>query len=155
VKIELKHDTIVLAVLLLVPLLLPRLTKLEYGGLKIEMQKLRDEVVDTKHEVRRDVFEAREQYRHLNDRLAKFVEKPADYLKPQSLSISDEKAQKIRESINLSDEEIEIGLTSLDPNLRVSAYIELQVRPRVRGDIVKHLGNEHGIRRSERENTNH
>jgi hypothetical protein len=130
---EFKQGSVFLVVLLLLPLLIPRLTKLEYGGLKIEMQKLRNEVVDTKHEVRKEVAEVRDQYRNLSDRLARFAEKSADYLKPQqSLSISDEKADELRKSINLSDEEIDIGLQSLDANLRVPAYIELQVRPRPR-----------------------
>jgi hypothetical protein len=128
--IELKEGTVLLVVLLLLPLIIPRLARLEYGGMKLELRELRNEVVETKHEVRKEVSGVREQYRHLSERLAKVVQKSEDYLKPQSLEISDEKARALRESINLSDQEVDLGLESLDPNLRVPAYIEMQVRAR-------------------------
>jgi hypothetical protein len=132
IKVTVDQNTIILLVIFLLPFAFSRLSSLEYGGFKLELRELRNEVVETKQEVRREFSEVREGYRNLSDRLAQLAERSADYLKPQPLQLSDEKAEQMRRTINLPDEEIELGLHSLDPNLRIPAYIELQVRPRKR-----------------------
>ena len=130
--LEVDTPSLLLILLVLLPLILPRLASLEYGGMKVELRELRNEVVETKQEVKKEVSDVREAYRQMSDRLAAMAERSADYLKPQPLSVSDQKATELRETINLSDEDVEAGLWSLDPNLRIPAYIELQVRPRRR-----------------------
>jgi uncharacterized protein YjbI with pentapeptide repeats len=55
-----------------------------------------------------------------------------EYLKPQPLALSDQRAEEIRQTIDLSAEDVEAGLTSADPEMRVPAYIQLQVRPDAR-----------------------
>jgi tetratricopeptide (TPR) repeat protein len=52
-----------------------------------------------------------------------------EYLRPQPLALSDQRAEEMRRTINLSAEDVEAGLASIDPNMRVPAYIQLQVRP--------------------------
>lgn len=52
-----------------------------------------------------------------------------EYLMPQPLALSDQRAEEIRRTISLSTEDVEAGLASFDPNMRVPAYIQLQARP--------------------------
>lgn len=128
--LSVNQNTILILALILVPILFSRLSSLEYGGVKLQLRELKNEVVETKQEVRREVFEVRENYRQLSEKLSRMAERSQTYRNPQPLNIADNIAQEMRRSINLSDEDIEAGLNSLDPNIRIPAYIQLQVEPR-------------------------
>jgi hypothetical protein len=126
-KIEITQDTIILIAVALVPFVFTRLTKIEAGGMKFELRELRNEVIETKQEIRREVAQVREGYQALSDRLTSLA---ADYLKPQDLMSSDAKMSALRETVKLSDEEIIQKLPSRVPDDRIQAYAKLQVRPR-------------------------
>jgi hypothetical protein len=129
-KIQVTQDTIILVVILLVPFVFRRLSKIEAGGMKFELRELRNEVIETKHEIRREVAEVRESYNALNDRLTSIAFSAADYLRPQDMGAAEQKMSTLRKSVKLSEEEIVQGLQSTLPEWRVPAYAELQLRPR-------------------------
>jgi hypothetical protein len=132
-KIQITQDTIILVAVLLVPFVFSRLTKIEAGGMKFELRELRNEVIETKQQIRQEVAQVREGYQALSDRLTSLASSAADFLKPQDLMSSDEKMRALRKRLKLSDElsdeEIAQGLESGDPDYRIVAYAELQVRP--------------------------
>jgi hypothetical protein len=133
-SIELNVSTVLLIVLFAIPFLLPRLSSLEYGGLKVEMRDLKDEVRETKQNVTREVSEVRQDYKHLSAQLNELIPRSRDYLQPQPLRVSRKKIEAIRNDLRrsapLSDEDLLEGLRSPDANARIAAYLELQVRPR-------------------------
>lgn len=124
-RLSIDQNTVLLLVLLAVPFLIPRIETLTYGKLRIELAKV-------KQEVGKEVSEVRDRYDELSERLAKLAEQSSSYLKEQPLYDSDLEAAKIRANVSLSDAEIDMALASIDPNLRLQAYFQLQVRPRPR-----------------------
>lgn len=129
-------STVLLIALFAIPFLLPRLSSLEYGGLKVEMRDLKYEVRETKEDVRREVSEVRQGYEVLSAQLNELIPRSRGYLQPQSLKVSNLKIQAMRigrrRSAPLSNEALLEGLNSLDANARVAAYVELQVRPKTK-----------------------
>jgi hypothetical protein len=126
-KIAITQDTLVLIAVLLLPFVFTRLTKIEAGGMKFELRELKNEVIETKQQIRAEVAQVREGYQALSNRLTSLA---ADYLKPQDLTTSDRKMSALRETVKLSDAEIVQALRSNVPDSRLPAYAELQVRPR-------------------------
>ena len=70
-------------------------------------------------EVRKDV----------NKRLEEIAVQARDYLGTRPLGLADQKIEQMRSTINLADEEVLRGLKTLDAELRVPAYVQLQAHP--------------------------
>mgnify|MGYP006285897707 FL=1 len=128
-NVSLDQTTLIVIAIVLLPFIVQRLTEIEAGGVRVTLRELKNEVTETKQTVTQEVAAVREDYRQLSDHLTRAVEKASTYLKPQPLLISDHLAAEMRNTVNLTSVEVEQGLSSIDPNMRVPAYIELQVRP--------------------------
>jgi hypothetical protein len=114
-------SSILVLVALVAPFLVDKLSRLKFGDLELEFREVKQALNDVK-----------EMSNDINARLQELTERARDYLRPQPLSISDEKAEEMREamrrgSVRLTPAEIEAALASLDSNQRVPAYIQLQV----------------------------
>jgi len=120
---EIEPSKFAVFILFVLPFVFTRLSRLKYGELEIDLRELSTQVAETRDSVKKS-------YDDLSERLAMVAKGASDYLSPQPLQVSDEKAQQLRETVHLTDEETSFGLRSLDANLRVPSYIELQVRPR-------------------------
>jgi hypothetical protein len=126
-------DTLILLGLVLLPIILPWISKLEFGGVKVELRRLRNEVMEAKNELRKDVGEVRETYHQLTARLAELSNRTADYLKPQPLEISEQQIKTMEGDVfksPLDDTDVDQALSSLDPSVRIPGYLELRIRPR-------------------------
>ena len=123
-------SSILIVILVLAPFIASRVSQLSIGNFSFQ---LRDEVRRSSKRIRQDIANVSKDVdkvsKDVDNRLIELMNRSKDYLTPQSLDISDQKAAEIRRTINLSAEEIETGLSSFDPNLRVPAYIQLQTRP--------------------------
>ena len=130
-KLEITSTALVLILLVLAPFLFRRLASFEYGGVKLELRDLEDrvsnQIATSGAQVREDIEAVRES---LEDRLAEFSRVSADYLRPQPLEISDAKIQQMREDPpTLSKNDLRTALASLNPNLRIPAYVQLASFP--------------------------
>lgn len=105
----------ILLIVLLAPFLIVRLSGIEYGGLKVVLRDLTREVA----EVRKDV----------NQRLEQLSMQTRDYLGTRPLGLADQKIEQMRNTINLSDDEVVQGLKTLDAEQRVPAYVQIQAHP--------------------------
>jgi hypothetical protein len=126
--------TILLILLFVIPFILPRLSSLEYGGLKVQMRELRNEVQETKHDVRREVSEVRQGYEALDARLNEFLARSRDYLQPQPLRVGNRKIKQMLDEMlqspPLPEKALLESLNNPDAGVRITAYVELQGRPR-------------------------
>jgi hypothetical protein len=116
-------SSILIIILVLAPFIASRVSQFSVGSITLQF---RDEIRRSRKILQQDIAKAS---KNVDNRLAELMNRSKEYLTPQSLDISDQKAAEIRSTINLSAEEVETGLSSFDPNLRVPAYIQLQTRP--------------------------
>jgi len=123
--------SVVIVVVILAPFIVSRVSQLSIGDfVNIQLREIGDKVDTRLAEVGSKVDDRlAEVGSKVDDRLAELINRSRDYLTPQPLSASDQKAEEMRKTINLSAQEVEAGLASFDPNLRVPTYIQLQVRP--------------------------
>jgi hypothetical protein len=121
--------TVVILLALLAPFVIGRLSVIEYGNVKVQLRDLQKEVKETRTQVTQEVAQVRQE---VSQKIAEWEERARDYLGTDSLMVADAKVAGMRETINISDEEVGAGLTAHDPERRVPSYLQLQVRPNVR-----------------------
>jgi len=119
-------SSVLIVVLVLAPFLANRVSNFSIGNFSVQLREVKDELRKSNKQVRQEISNVS---RNVDDRLAELINQTKDYLMPQSLAISNQKADEMRRTINLSAEEVVAGLSSFNPDLRVPAYIQLQVRP--------------------------
>lgn len=119
-------SSVIILIALLAPFIVGRLSSFEYGGVKVQLRELKQEVLGATDQISRDVSNTREE---INARIEQLAGQSREYLLAQPLAISDQKANEMRRTINISPEEVTRFLASPDPGFRVPAYIQLQVRP--------------------------
>lgn len=132
---NIQGSTIALLLLLSLPFLLPYLNlksiilkSIEGFGVKAVFERIEDiktEMRDTKQTVQNEV-------RNISDRLDHLQRVSQGFLQPASLPEAFKFIHNIKEfliSKPLTKDDIDKGLSSIDPNARVPAYIELQIRP--------------------------
>jgi hypothetical protein len=130
-RIEFSITALILILLVVAPFLIDRLSSFEYGGVKVELRDLEDRVSkridDSGIRVRGEIEAVRDS---LEEKLADFSRVSADYLRPQPLEISDAKIEELRnDPPTLSKSDLSTALATLNPNLRIPAYIQLQCFP--------------------------
>jgi hypothetical protein len=119
-------SSIIILIALVAPFIASRLSSLEYGGVKVELNEFKHEVRGATRKLSREVSETRDE---LSSKFEQLVNQSREYLRPQSLEFSDAKAGEIRKEVDISAEEVNLFLASPNPDLRIIAYIQLQARP--------------------------
>jgi hypothetical protein len=135
---DVEGSTVALLLILALPFLLPYLKSIEAFGVKVdlrdEVRELRNEVRDTKNEVRDTKESLREEVRAINQRFEQLVRSSQGFLEPAPLPEVWKYINEMKETLRanpLSSDQVDKCLASLDPNLRIPAYIELQTRPQI------------------------
>lgn len=126
------QDVLILVGLVLLPFLLRRLTEFEAAGVKVKLTALEQAVDRAKEVVSKEVEGVQESYQQLSAKLGELARASEEYLAPQDLWKSEEVVSRMRSGISnspLTREEIENGLASFNPMLRIPAYLELAARP--------------------------
>lgn len=135
----------VVLVCVLAPFVIGRINQFEWGGLKVQLREVQaaisTELADTRASVEQEVSAVRTSVEReaisvrasVDQTLEALASRTHDYLLPQALEVSDAVIQKLRDDPpDMSDEDIETALLSIDARKRIPAYVYLQVDPRIR-----------------------
>jgi hypothetical protein len=119
--------TLIILLVLVAPFIAGRLSTIEYGGLKVELRELKVEVKEARSQLTQEVSEVREE---VNKRLAQLESQARNYLATRDqLPVADAMIAEMRNTIDLSKEELKAGLDTLDAGRRIPSYVQLQVQP--------------------------
>ena len=128
---DVEASTVALLLILALPFLLPYLKSIEAFGVKVD---LRDEVRELRNEVRDTKQSLREEVRAINQHFEQLVRSSQGFLQPAPLPEVWKYINEMKETLRtnpLSSDQVDKSLASLDPNLRIPAYLELQTRPQI------------------------
>jgi hypothetical protein len=122
-------SSLIILIAIIAPFIVDRLSSIEYGGVKVQLNELKHEFRGTTDKIAHEVSKTRDE---LNSKLEQLARQSREYLLPQSLELADAKASEIRDKVNIGPEEVELLLASTDPNQRIIAYFQIQNRPEPR-----------------------